>query len=468
MSHSLALAGGQPDGQFDHSVSDTHFRSVHKPDGVWQSLERPGETEQLRVAYAIGSGNHAVGYLALIGDHLFQSPLSYYTARHAWDMAPGYEQALHPDFSRPVTLECLTCHSDKPRPVPNTLNSYQLPPFAGLAIECDRCHGSPAAHLKNPVPGSILNPAKLPTAARDSICEQCHLSGEIRIPNPGKSIADFAPGEPLEAAYTVYVSAQPPGAPIKVISHSEQLRLSLCARSSGGKLWCGTCHDPHDKPAQPIAYYRERCLTCHAATLPAEHAAPGRDCIGCHMPKRGAKDGGHTAFTDHRITRRPEPEGSLSLAADLTAWREPSPALHDRNLALALATNGLQNGIPDQAIRGYKLLSRMEPALWNDPAALTVIGNVLLTAKQPTEAVRRFARALTLRPGYAPYEVNLATALLASGDKQQARQHAERAVDLDPLLSQGVNLLNQIYRAEGDTAKATELMASYQNAMGIK
>ncbi len=468
MSRSLALAGAQPDGQFDHTISGTHFRSIHKPDGVWQSLERSGETEQVRVAYAIGSGSHAVGYLALIGNHLFQSPLSYYTARHAWDMAPGYEQAARPDFSRPVSVECVTCHSDKPRPLPNTLNTFESPPFTGLSIECDRCHGSPAAHLKAPVPGSILNPAKLPIPARDSICEQCHLSGEIRIPNPGKSIAQFQPGQALEDTYTVYVSAQPPGAPIKVISQSEQLRLSLCARSSQGKLWCGTCHDPHDKPVEPIAYYRQRCLTCHAATLPAAHAAPGRDCIGCHMPKRAAKDGGHTAFTDHRITRRPEPEGTLSLAADLTAWRQPSPALRDRNLALALATNGLQNSIPDQAVRGYKILSRMESTLWNDPAALTVIGNVLLTAKQPSEAVRRFARALTLRPGYAPYEVNLASALLAADDPKQAQQHAEHAVELDPLLPEAVNLLNRIYQMQGERGRANQLMARYRSAMGIQ
>ena len=159
------------------------------------------------------------------------------------------------------------------------------------------------------------------------MCEQCHLAGEIRIPNPRKSIADFEPGEPLENTYTVYVSTAPAGNQIKVISHSEQLRLSKCARQSNGKLWCGTCHNPHEKPVEPVAYYRQRCLACHQATLPAAHAAPDRDCIGCHMPKRGAKDGGHTAFTDHRIARRPAAEGTLSIAADLTAWREPAPAL---------------------------------------------------------------------------------------------------------------------------------------------
>ena len=109
----------------------------------------------------------------------------------------------------------------------------------------------------------------------------------------------------------------------------------------------------------------------------------------------------------------------------------------------------------------------MEPALWNDPAALTVLGNVMLTAKQPAEAVRRFARALALRPGYAPYEVNLAAALLAAGDLSSAQQHAERALQLDSLLAQAVDLLNQVYRVRGENAKRDELLARYQKAMGI-
>ena len=378
--------------------------------------------------------------------------MSYYTTRRLWDVAPGYEQAPNPDFSRPVTLECLTCHADKPLPIPNTLNSYQSPPFAGTAIQCDRCHGPAEAHLKRPVPGSMINPAKLSPAARDSICEQCHLAGEIRIPNPGKTLADFRPGERAEDVFTIYVAAAPVQSGIKVISHSEQLALSQCARHSGGKLWCGTCHDPHAKPLVPAAYYRERCLGCHASNISTSHAAPGQDCISCHMPKRAAKDGGHTAFTDHRITRWPEPEGRVSRASELTAWREPAPEFRERNLALALITEGLQNSVPDQVIRGYRTLNRIERSLVNDPVALTELGTILLTAKQPKEAERRFAMALALRPDYAPYEVNLGGALLEEGELTRATQHLKRALELDPLLPQAIRLLGrEAYPGAGPT-----------------
>ena len=34
-------------------------------------------------------------------------------------------------------------------------------------------------------------------------------------------------------------------------------------------------------------------------------------------PKREAKDGGHTAFTDHRVQRRPEPQSELPVDSEL-------------------------------------------------------------------------------------------------------------------------------------------------------
>lgn len=468
MAHSLNSAGAQPDGTFTYALSGTTFQNQNLAAGVWQSYTRSRQTDKLPVVWAIGSGSHAVGFLLQAGNHLFQSPISYYTRRQAWDMAPGYEQAQRPDFSRPVTLECLTCHADRPQPVPNTLNSYRDPAFDGGSISCDRCHGNTEAHLKMPLPGSILNPAKLPIAERDSICEQCHLAGEIRIPNPGKSLADFQPGEPLESVYTVYVSGKTGGPGIKVISHSEQLALSLCARRSGGKLWCGTCHDPHQKPANPVAYFRDRCLSCHAATLPKSHATPEQGCTSCHMPQAPAKDGGHTAFTDHRIQRRPEPGLEVAAAGvDPTAWREPAADLQVRNLALARVTLGLQNASSTQVIQGFRTLVRLEPTLQRDPFALTELGTILLTAKQPQEAEKRFRRALELRPDFAPYEVNLGAALAEQGELAVALEHLERALHLDPLLETGVHQLDTLYRRQGQEAKAVELMSRYRQAMGI-
>src|ERR1700722_1022890 len=154
MAHSLSEATAQPDGSFEHALSKTRFSIYSNPSGMVHRFDRGSESGEQRVAYLIGSGAHAFGYLVRIGDHLFQSPLSYYTNRRLWDVAPGYEESHHPDFSRPVTLECLLCHAGKPQPVPDTLNSYQTPAFLEESISCDRCHGPGESHAAKPVPGS--------------------------------------------------------------------------------------------------------------------------------------------------------------------------------------------------------------------------------------------------------------------------------------------------------------------------
>ncbi|HTU48901.1 MAG TPA: multiheme c-type cytochrome [Bryobacteraceae bacterium] len=466
MARSLSIEGAQPEGAFDHPFSQTRFTIRNSENGIIQTWTRKGESESMRFQYVVGSGEHAFGYLAQVGDHLFQSPISYYSKRRQWDVAPGFEQDPAPDFTRPVTAECLACHSGGARPVPETLNTYLSPPFTATGITCERCHGNTEAHLRNPVRGTVLNPAKLPEAARDSICEQCHLAGEIRIPNPGRAIPDFQPGQTLEQSYTVYVAAHGPEDTVKVISQAEQLALSTCKRRSGAKLWCGTCHDPHEQPSQPEDYFRQRCLTCHLAVLPAKHAALP-NCIGCHMPQRPAKDGGHTAFTDHRISRHPDQTESTAGAGELVAWREPDPELRDRNLALALVTVGIENHDSAQVIRGYRMLNRLKE-VQDDPAVLTALGSILLIAKEPSEASKRFSQALSQRPNYAPYEVNLATALLDNNQRPEAIPHLERALELDPLLQKAILLLTQAYRSEGEETKAAAVMARYRTVMGIR
>jgi Tfp pilus assembly protein PilF len=72
-----------------------------------------------------------------------------------------------------------------------------------------------------------------------------------------------------------------------------------------------------------------------------------------------------------------------------------------------------------------------------------------------------------LRPTYAPYEVNVATALIAAGRKAEALHHLEKALRLDPLLQQAIELLSSVYKDQDESAKAAGLVAQYQHEMGI-
>jgi photosynthetic reaction center cytochrome c subunit len=460
MAHSLRRAGNEPDGTVQ--TADTKITIKSSPTGYWQRLESGSDDTSYRIDYVVGSGNHAAGYLLDLDNHLFESPVAYYASRHAYDLAPGYEGRPNPDFTRPVSEGCLFCHAGSALPVANTSNRYWSPPFSTEAISCERCHGPVEKHLNDPRAGTIVNPAKLDHAARDSICEQCHLLGVGRVLNPGKTFADFRPGRPLEDVFTTYRNVLPPGSEenkFKVISHVEQLARSTCARKSNGALWCGTCHDPHNKPVEPVAFFRSKCLTCHTGVFAAPHPGKESNCIGCHMPRRDAKDGGHTAFTDHRIQPRPQPESDLPADAEIAAWREPAPELQKRNLGMAYINAGMERRSGQFLVRGYRLLAEVQTQFATDSDLFTSIGNALLLAKQTSEAQFAFERALQLRPNSAAAETNAASAYLQAGNIDGAVAHLERAVALDPLHLDAVAPLIRLYKQQGHDVEADALSA---------
>jgi hypothetical protein len=395
-------------------------RSISKP----SNLEHKLPSGSYPLAWAVGSGNQGTSYLIAIKDALFQSPLSWYTARGALDWSPGFERDAQPDFFRPVTPECLFCHSGNVRPRAGTLNRYLDPPFEPTAIDCDRCHGDPAAHLTAPGRKTIVNPSRLGKDRREAVCEQCHLSGVARIPNPGKAFTDFRPGMRLEDVFSVYVKE---AADFKVVSHSEQMVKSRCYLE--GAMWCGTCHDPHEQPVNRVSWYRDKCLGCHQ--VESHRTKAGDDCAGCHMPQTRPYDGGHTAFHDHWI-RLGNPLTS-ARGSVLRAWREPEVGYRKRNLGLAYIGAG-------QLEKGFSMLD----SSGGDGAVETARGFVLLGSGRAQDAVRAFRRAVEEQPNDSTRRLNLAAALFAAKDFDEAKRNAENAIVLEPLLEDAYVLLAEI------------------------
>lgn len=464
MAKSLRKAGNEPAGTVVNG-SGAEIDAFSNADGSRQTLKQNGSISEYRISYAVGSGNHSIGYLVKLGDHLFQSPIAYYPEKHAYALAPGYESIANPDFTRPVSASCLFCHSGKSLPIRGAENRYESQTFEQEAISCERCHGPTEQHLLRPSPGSIVNPLRLERRARDSLCEQCHLSGAARIPNPGKTFQDFRAGERIEEVFTVYVYAQDAADhALKVISHPEQLAASMCARKSDGKLWCGTCHDPHNKPRDPVAYYRDRCLSCHTGKLPQTHLKTS-DCIGCHMPRRETYDGAHTVFTDHQIARQPQRQSDTRPSDNLIAWREPEGSLAIRNLALANIDVGLQQRSPTMIVNAYRMLTQVQQMFPADPALFNGIGTALLLGGKADEALIAFERVLELQPRDPAAEENVARAYLASGKTDQAIAHLETAVDLDPLSLSAIELLESLYRKAGEFDKESALEERLRRAI---
>lgn len=467
MARSVGKPLGQPGGSIRHTLSRSGIEIQVVSGAMNHRLEREGLVANYKADYFVGSGANGRSYLTAVRGRLFQSPASYYAARKAWDVSPGFESETELDFDRPISAECLFCHAGRPRPVPFTLNTYESPPFESEAITCQRCHGAPDLHLARSAAGNIVNPAKLKPHLRDAVCDQCHLGGEARILNPGRQPGDFRPGEALENVLTVYVFDEPPsGAPFKVVSHSEQLAASKCAQQSGGRMWCGSCHDPHDKPLRPAAYYKERCQQCHSSASLAGHAKPAEDCAACHMPRRRAYDGGHTAFTDHQILARPRTGGvSKSVPGKLRAWREPSASLSERNLGLAYVSVGERHQSPEHLNEGLRRLSNVQSDFARDPAVLTSLGAVLQRKRVPGEAARFFSRAGELEPRDARHRLNLAIALAEAGQIERAITNLETAISLDASMRDAYVLLAEIYEKSGQTGLRRQTLERYLTLM---
>ena len=362
-----------------------------------------------------------------------------------------------------------------------TENKFSGAPFQHDGITCERCHGTGEEHGQSNASGatssvksSIVNPAKLPPERRDAICMECHFEGTVAVEQPGKRIGEFQPGERLSdyEHYFLLSDNQPEKA--QALSQFEALSLSACKRKSGDKMWCGSCHDPHNEPAaaEKAAYFRGKCLACHGEAFAAKHHPDKPSCTACHMPALPSKDVAHVETTDHRILRNanipPLPRLAVrgTPGAPLVAFPESDAALATtRDFALAWETMA-QRSVPGAGAKAEELLWKAVKERPDDPALLSALGYVQQQRKDEKDARDLYERALKADPllndaaanlgileaqagnfrravelwqgafDRAPYRsaigMNLAMTFCAAGKKDLARKYVERVLEFNP------------------------------------
>jgi tetratricopeptide (TPR) repeat protein len=184
------------------------------------------------------------------------------------------------------------------------------------------------------------------------------------------------------------------------------------------------------------------------------------------MPRRDASDGGHTAFTDHRISARPGGTDERAPSERrIAAWRDPAPEYRKRNLALGLLHAAVAEPSGPLLERSRGLLLEAQQAFPNDPALLTGVGTALQSRGEARRAAGFFERVIRLQPDDPLAEENAGLAWLEAGDKERAASHFERALHLDPLLLPDIDALAKIYRESGDSAREAALMSRVREAM---
>jgi tetratricopeptide (TPR) repeat protein len=436
-----------------HALSDSHYtmsnRNGRYTQRRWQ-LDSAGKeinAEEVTVDYVMGSGNHARSYLHRTErGMLIELPLGWYPDHGGeWAMVPGSD-TQHPQTRRFISYKCMSCHNGYPR-IPS---AYQLPGsepvFVGElpeGIDCQRCHGPGADHVRTAGKASILNPARLTPERRMEICMQCHLettSGRIPavLQRFERSAFSYIPGEPLVDFAIHFDHAPGTGhdGKFEAVSSVYRLKQSRCFLESAGKLECSTCHDPHRIPrgAEALRQYSSACVRCHPSQHPAGDAVTTSDCITCHMPKRRTDDAPHVIMTDHLIQRRPAPDGLTEFAErpaeeyrGEVAPYYPSPLSETPRNALyrAVAQVGLENnvaaGMPDLV----RLIGEARP---REPEFYMVLGDGWKSLGKLTEAAAAYQQALRLQPD----STRAMRALAAVSEAPRAEQILARAVEVAP------------------------------------
>lgn len=460
MGQSLGAPDQSLQGGFLHIASGSQIQVYSKNGFMHHKLLEHGFVADYPIAYSVGHGIVGHSYLIELGGRLFQSPASYYIGRSEWDVSPGYEHDHILDFSRSITQDCLFCHAGA---IKKTADRVALEP-----ISCERCHGPSEQHRANPVAGTIVNPAKLPVRERDSVCEQCHLEGVTTVLNPGKYWTDFRPGLPLEQVEIHYVYRTTGGDQdsILAVSHAEQLALSKSLRGSAGKLWCGTCHDPHgDSVADRKQQVRQICESCHPpAELASTHKPADQDCVTCHMPRRKAADIAHASVTDHRIIRWPASLQDISDNPVLGPWHDPPPEFAIRNLGLAYFNVAREKRSAPYFERSYRLLSSL-PSSQKDDAVSAAEGYMLLASGQALEAVLFFKRAAQQDPGRAERWLDLGIAQNNSGTVADAINSLRQSIALEPYDYRPYKALANVYRKTGRPQQSQAVIDEFLRLM---
>ncbi len=403
--------------------------------------------DEAEVQFVIGSGRQGTAYLIEHDGFLFQSPLTWYSRKQRWDLSPGFKVFNH-HFDRPIQRNCLFCHANRVEPREGPINQYRQPIFQGHAIGCERCHGPGELHVARPtrVNGkdmTIVDPADLAPALRDDVCAQCHLAGDARIVRVGRRNEDYRPGLPFYRFWTVFV--QPPDrAGDRFVGQVEQMHESQCFRASRGRLGCISCHDPHHfpAPAEKVAYYRGRCLECHAergCSLPeSDRLKRNRedDCTACHMPKASSFDIPHSASANHRIPRDAG-GGDPFVARSGSRGRErrhlvifdherldaDERAEVERDRGVALCRDGAEGARVALPLLEVALAARSD-----DVTAWECKGLALGSLGRFDEALAALRIALTMEPGRESALVEAARVAVKLNQRRDAAAYWRRAI----------------------------------------
>ena len=474
--------------------------------------------QEYPVTYVTGSGRHSLTYVVEDDGFMMESPITWYASRKAWGMSPGYNRPNHSSFEREVGETCLVCHAGQIKAEGKSLHRMQIIEAAVGCEQChgpgelhvkrqNEIAKATSSASADAADDTIVNPARLTRELSEAVCQQCHLRGSAAVIGKGKTPFDFRPGLPL-GQFVQHYELSTPSTQMSVVGHVEQMHLSKCYQKSK-TFSCLTCHGPHGEPEGEALtkHYIQVCTNCHQPAAcrvnpeRREKESPENNCAFCHMPQTPT-DIPHLAFTHHRVGIHDSPPGkadtetskepaslqpmfdlsllseseqkrSLGLAFLEVANKEEDPArrpLYQRQ-ALSLLTEVRASGGVDGTVDAWLARLRFElgrpdvqrfaQAALADPQltgqdlchALFLQADAQYEQKRYHDAIQTLEQIGKLRR-HSMQWLLMAQCQKALGNEAATQQALLKAVHINPRLTKVQRELAEMYRRQGNEAKA--------------
>ena len=251
-----------------------------------------------RFDMVIGSGSKGQSYLSWLNDIVFQLPVSYLAPGAHWMNSPGYPPG-YVLFNRNIPVGCFECHSSyikktDTRPSGDYLVDYFDRSQIIYGIDCERCHGPLAAHVKyqeenHGVASSqfVTNIESLSRQEKTDMCAVCHSgAGETTASSfyykPGAKLSEY-----------IHLDKTPLRTE-DIDVHGKQYQLLMASKCfiKSKTLTCLSCHNPHGDAKDKIQEFSKTCMTCHenpihtSINVITDANNLTLNCIDCHMPAK--------------------------------------------------------------------------------------------------------------------------------------------------------------------------------------